>query len=843
MSKKIIKAVVLLLVFLVTVVSLSLLTDQDNVDLTSEMPEATLPVVFLQKENVYLNELFGYKGEMDAGSIRDTITPLSKNMRIPVTIQAFQTHVEGISFEVRTMDMQRLLQNTQIDGYTQKDGMISTELAIENLLEEEQEYRLILTLECDGEAVRYYTRIIRADSLYVDESIRFALEFHDSTFHSETAARLASYMEPNAEGDNTTLQKVTIHSSLRQVAWNNFEGEVLQDPIPSVLEITPYYNALLLNYVMASTGENGETEFYNVEEYYRLRYSTENNRMYLLDFERTMEEIFRGSGAHLMGDALQLGIRDMDVSYMANENATIISFVQAGDLWSYNSNTNQLSMVYSFRGIEGINDRENNPSHDIRIIRVSEDGNIDFVVYGYMNRGIHEGYTGIGVYHYNSVANTVQEELFLQSEEAYQVMKETWGQLFYVNAESSFYILAQDTLYRIRLDTSETSTLCSGLSEGRFAVSDDGRYIAWIENGSENVITVMDLDSESSWQVTGGTGTMLRPIGFVESDFVYGIANVADIAEEAGFPMYKIEIMDKEQQVIKEYEKPGYYIMSAYVEDATVILERAARIGNAYVEMESDAIMSHEIEAAQIIHIETVNTEQKQAQVRLVLAQELPKKAPQVLTPQEVVLEKQIEAELSREAAEEYYLVYLAGKVILRTANVSEAVQTADAFAGVVIGADGGYIWHRGTQTGVSGRDRVVLNDADAQGLADPEARCLAALLQAENMNYDVEGLISNGESVAHILQESMPNARVLTLRGCTLSQVLFYIDRGGLVFARGEDQEPVLIVGFDQYNAILYDPVTNTIYRKGLQDSETFFSAGGSSYIAYLKNGSASAP
>ena len=119
MNKKIIKPIVLVLVFLVSLLGFGVFTKTDQVDLTSEMRPATLPVVYLKKGEVPVNELFGYLGEMDAASIRDTITPLAEDMILPVTIQAYQNHVEEISYEVRTMDMERLLEQTQVSGYSQ----------------------------------------------------------------------------------------------------------------------------------------------------------------------------------------------------------------------------------------------------------------------------------------------------------------------------------------------------------------------------------------------------------------------------------------------------------------------------------------------------------------------------------------------------------------------------------------------------------------------------------------------------------------------------------------------------------------------------------------------------
>ena len=40
---------------------------------------------------------------------------------------------------------------------------------------------------------------------------------------------------------------------------------------------------------------------------------------------------------------------------------------------------------------------------------MDEDGNIYFVVYGYMNRGVHEGKNGMSLYYYSAESMTTQE--------------------------------------------------------------------------------------------------------------------------------------------------------------------------------------------------------------------------------------------------------------------------------------------------------------------------------------------------------------------------------------------------------------------------------------------------
>ena len=121
--------------------------------------------------------------------------------------------------------------------------------------------------------------------------------------------------------------------------------------------------------------------------------------------------------------------------------------------------------------------------------------------------------------------------------------------------------------------------------------------------------------------------------------------------------------------------------------------------------------------------------------------------------------------------------------------------------------------------------------------------RCLMAVWKAENVSFDASGLVQEGKTPEDILQEAMPAAQVINLSGCTVSQVLYYVDQGGVIFARGENQQPMLIVGYDEHNTILYDPITNTAIKKGLQDSEEYFSASGNVFIGYLKDGNSNNP
>ena len=61
---------------------------------------------------------------------------------------------------------------------------------------------------------------------------------------------------------------------------------------------------------------------------------------------------------------------------------------------------------------------------------------------------------------------------------------------------------------------------------------------------------------------------------------------------------------------------------------------------------------------------------------------------------------------------------------------------------------------------------------------------------------------------------------------GCSLSQVLYYIDKGIPVIAYVDAGQYVLLSGYDQYNVTLYDPQTQETAKMGLNDATEHFKA-----------------
>ncbi|MCD8150626.1 MAG: hypothetical protein LUE92_13925 [Clostridiales bacterium] len=825
------QAIILVLVFIAGIFTFERLTNHEVQDLTTDMAEATLPVLYLLEGGERVNELHGYTTEMDAASVRDTITPVESGGTLSVSVDSYGTPVESVRYEVRSLDTTRLVQESEVENLSVTDDLATAELPIQNLLTEGEEYLLIIEVTSAGEPSYFYTRIIQEENSYISECISFVKEFHEITMDKDRQSELVSYMEPDSSADNSTLQTVTINNSLSQACWGDLEVAEVTEPTASIKELNDSYNVILLTYIMSSTDESGEMEYYNVEEYYRVRYGTE--KMYLLSFERTVEEIFLTEGSAIDGDTLVLGIRSADVDFIANETGTVVCFVQQGELWSYNTDTNRLTQVFSFRTEGEMDVRENYNEHDIRIIRASESGSVDFIVYGYMNRGEHEGEVGISVCHYDSTTNTVEEQLFLPTTVSYQIMKEEIGQAMYISDSGMFYLVMGSQVHGINLETLEDSVLISDLTEGNYETSEDGRYLAWTEGDAAEavILHLTDLETGETRDIEAEDGYVIRPLGFLESDCIYGLAAAEHVSEDASiFAMSSLRIVDSSEEdleVLKTYDAEGTFVTNVTIEDGNIYLERVVYSDGIYVETESDTIYNRDMQEEESVYISEVTSDTKQTEVTLQLSQEA-SGTLSLLTPKQILAEESVTLELTGADVGSEYYVYAKGKVLLGTDSIAEAVISADENRGVVVGQDQTYLWKRAKASSQS------LSVTAGEG-SSSQAKAVSILLSLAGVSADTDALLEEGDSVYEILCGAVSEGTVCNLTGCTLEQTLYYVGTGTPVYAV-LDGQAVLITGYTDSTVTIYDPLDDDSETRTLTAATEAFAESGNVFYVIVQ-------
>ena len=555
---------ILLVIFVGAVIAFSRMINQVTPDVAETMSNSTFPLVYMQKDGVNFNCLHGYAREMDVSYIRDGITPLDSNRELDIQIQAFSTSIDSVSYEVLSLDGTESLENTKVVKLQKDDDYITATLTLQNKMLMNQEYILKLQVNSGGRDIYYYTHVLLADGLHTKDYLNYVSGFYDKCVNKTDEQSIGTAVEPDETTDEeATLAFMDIHDSVNQLMWSDLNPQVYYKPTPRLMEINTNTATLTLDYRIASVNSSGITEIFNVHEYYRVRYT--DSRVYLLNFERTTDEVFNPENSVIQDKGINLGITDKDVEYATDEKNKIIAFVQEDELWTYSISAGKLVQVFSFPQKENMDYRDFYDEHEIKILRVSTEGDVWFAVSGYMNRGNHEGENGVGVYYFEAATAMVDEKIFLSSMESPEQLQRDVDTLAYISEdESDFFVYLEGTVYRIDLNGRYYDMLVSGVAENCYAGSESGRYFCWLKEGQEydsSTLCVLDVQTGETREITCGSNERIRPVAFMGEDLVYGVAYTQDIDVEHGgngiFPMYKLVIQDSEGNVIKNYEPMG----------------------------------------------------------------------------------------------------------------------------------------------------------------------------------------------------------------------------------------------------------------------------------------------
>ena len=837
MKRTIIRCCVCVVTFVAALIVSSMLLNRGNTDMTADMEPPRLPSVYVDAGGLRVNMMDGYLGEMEEEYMRGRLLPIGADRKISIGILTYGTQVDALAFEVRSADGTRLVEDTQVSAITEEDGVLKADIVLKDLIDEETEYCVIfkLTLE-DEREVSYYMRVIQQESSGMQEKLDFVASFSEDTFDDASCAALAVYMETDSSEDNSTLSRMTIHSSLDQLGWGSLDVRRETEPVFTIMDMTGQTASIQVEYLVSYTRYEREVHAF-VKEVYRIRTGTE--RMYLLDYERTMSEYFSEDASSFVDEEVVLGIRDTDVEMAESEGGNIVAFAQNGVLYSLNVTENRIARLFSFHDADNLDERAFPDDRNFKILQVDEAGNVFFMVYGYISSGRRQGYCGAQLYFYDGSANTVEELAFIPSGKSPEILKAQIDQLAYINGKYELYLFLNDQICCVHLDSQTVDITAENLSMDSCSVSESNRMIAWQSGeryASESLI-LMNLSTGEQTRIEAGSGNYILPLGFMGEDIVYGIARQADITrDDTGamvFPMYQVKIQDESGELLMTYEKEGYYVTGCEMSGNQIILSRVERDAQGdYVTAEDDQIVSSQTEAKRANTIITVPTENDDRLTEIQLRSGIKTGQLKVLTPGEVLYEgsRQVDLPPSQETVELYYVYSPDGEVTF-AATPREAIERAEESSGSVTARGGFYIW-RAERLHTSNQIMAIEGTAADEERSSLEV-CLDVILTYEGVTRNTGYLLEQGKTVAEILQENLENVQVLELTGCSLSSVLYYPDREIPVLALLEDGNAVLITGFNERNVVLMDPQTGRISWMGLNDASAWFEENGNMFVS----------
>lgn len=805
---------VLLVVFILGVAGTAFLMNNETTDDRSDMNDAVLPEVMVQFGDVLTNRMYGYRQPMEADFVRDSVTPLDTTKKLTLVVNPYDTKVRNLSYEIRTSDGSKVMENRTIKSLdTGSDGYLRTEIEISSGLLMNQEYSLQITLSTNHGDAYYYTRVVSRSATYTEQYAKFADDFVQMSLDKTQADNLAAYLETSDSASSRNFAGLNINSPLADISWGNLNPQLSKAGIPVIKDINETTASISIEYEISAQNENGNTEYYLVTDFYRMRY--DETRIRLLDFKRSASEVFDPSLSVISNSGLLLGVRSKDVDYLTNEDGSVTVFTQNGDLWSYVPDTGKFVEIFTFRKDTESDFRDVRVEHDIKLLSVENNGDVDFMVYGYMNRGAHEGYSGVGIYHYNNDQGAIEEQVFIPCTESFEFLQEDLGTLSYVNQSGQLFIMIAGNLYQINIDENTYEVLADHIDSDDFGVSVTNAHAAWKSESGDYAgqIEFIDFDTMERRRIAPEASQKLDLLGFMNEDLIYGIVLDGDTLPNAtgymidGITTFRIEGFDG--TVKKEYHQDGLYVAGVTVGTTLMEFTLVQKSGDIYKGVKKDNIMNNSTAATDKTSVEQTSSSRQGVIVRLTF-EDPPSSEESLILYAKVrnAGEKVVDIQVDKSSVEEVYYVYAGGGLDSVWTDPAKAVQRADKQTGVVLNRAQQYVWERGNM-----KTQITLNTTDI-----PEIIRTASL--------DVQNL-QNG------LGDS---AKVIDLTGCSLENVLYEVSAQRAVIARTGSDSSVVIVGYDQYNTYLLDPSTGEVKPYGMNDSTALFKNAGNMFITYLE-------
>ncbi len=818
MKSRIIKLIAYAALFIACVIVFSqfaVIQRQQTVS-ASDLEDPTLPVMCVDISGYKVNRMFGYTAEMDAANMRDSLIPMTTKRALTVSYKPYKNTVHSVSYEVSAPDTGQIIENAKIGNFRADGEYQTATFSLSEPILMNREYPIRFTITTDRGDVHYYSRIIQRTDPVTDKYVAFVYDFYEGCTNQQGASDLNTYLETDDTITNSSYTSVNIKSSLKQVTWGNMKPQIFRKAVPKIKDMGGETCTLTNDYLISSVGDAGP-EVYHVWEYYRLRYY--NSRMMLLNFNRRALQIFDGhSETSINTNGVVLGVAEREVQYISNETSDTVAFVQDNALWMFNSGAEKLSRVFSFEDTgSGSDERCDNTDYGIRLIRTSEGGGLDFLVYGYMSRGMHEGQMGISVCHYTAESSMVTERAFIPYYRSFEQLEADLDRLAYVNASGQAYFYLERAVYRVDLAANSTDIVLDNINPDCFVSSASSASMAWMPEMnpdlSESAI-VMNLDTGSTRTIRADAGTFIRVLGFLNEDLLYGLAAEGDITRgESGdvtFAMRQLKIEAFNGTLIKDYRHEGIYVTEVLMEPGLAQLTRVRKgAGGEYELTADDNIMNNKQTGGSAVQATVFSNSRQGTTVTLKMPGVVRNLSPTV-SDFRMRFANARNASIVYPESDPFHLYYVYGGGMLQGifTDPARAVTLADEKVGVVLNQEGQYIYERGNK-----QTKTDLNNEDI-----PEA-------------------FLSGEIIAESLQmQAGDSITVLNLTGCTLDQVLYQLSQGRACVTKLADGSTAVIVGYDRYNTLLYNFDTGEHYYMGINDSTNSMLEGGNVFVSYIE-------
>ena len=419
-------------------------------------------------------------------------------------------------------------------------------------------------------------------------------------------------------------------------------------------------------------------------------------------------------------------------------------------------------------------------------------------------------------------------------------MKENFEKYSYLNGSDIFYFAIDDRIYSYNLVSEKLTSLAENIGERNFTIIPESSSYVWESaqtDGLATEITVMNLETADTTVIPSGEGNYIRLIGVMGTNVVYGIGKVEDIASTtegtAIYAMKTVEIMNKDNAVIKSYNKKKVYVTGASVSGNIVYLKRAKREGKTYKNISDDNILNRMNDVRSKVEVTERITDKMMTEKYISFPSSfVMEEVPKVETALMYVVKEEKALYLGdTEEALKYY-VYAKGGITDSFSSPAEAIINADNEQGVVISSKNQMVWERGGRF-LSNTVSGIENVRSGSGVTSIDA-CVYMLLNSEYLGVSMSDIKKSGKSMLAMIGEYIKEP--VNLTGCNLDQILYFVSAGKPVIAMKDNKNAVLITAYNSSTVTIYDPASGESQTMYHANADKMFADAGNIYVSYMK-------
>ncbi len=743
--------------------------------------DATFPIIYQIRNDKMINEMRGFANEKYNMVSNDTITMLDAERKLTLLIKNNKNVFNAIEYEIRDKTSNSLLERTKFDisedNKNKKKDETKITLNIQNLIKVNTTYLLTIKINANKKEAYYFANIIYRPKNDLNNAINQVEDFTKRTFKVASASSLVQYLETSINRDTKEMHTVTLQQTFEQLTFADTKMQLVSDLYYSIYQAQEYSYNIAVRYLAKSA----KNEFFIIRDEYVLRW--DGKRWYYMKFTRGLEELIdiEKNPYNDTNKRFYTGVTNPSkLVKLESENKRYFVFCKEKEMYIYDNETQTMTNIFSYHIRDKAKFEEVAKDFDIKLLNISDEGEVTYIVYGYNMTGLNEGSMGIGIYTYNSEINESEEKLFIPIYTTFQSLKYDIDKLC-VFKNNMLIFKSYNKVYSIDISTAEILTLADGFEETKFAASSNNRYFAFNNDkeGKSKHINIYNIEDGRVTTIDAEDGENIEVVTFMNDDLFYGVfsdENVwREIGKVIGRPSHEIRVVNAvtgKEDLFKEEDR---YLYNFVNQQKVLRYNKYKREGTHYTYLTNDVIVNSYPEE----NTDAYGYKEEMTKDKLRVGYfdiQMDKKSTMKYNMSSGISRKQIEEtalESSKADEETIYYVYDSGNLKAKLKNLSDGINE--------IRDNYGY---------VKLNDRITCYNRANKGN-------VSYLRQADSILENLEGFEEN----VYLKNNAI---LVMNITGVTERDLEYYLSLNEKVAVYKDDTFQFFITGYDNNNYVL---------------------------------------